>query len=694
MTLSGKEFPTLFTNDRKMNQNILKSRCVQFFLGVILMMSSCQDKVDESNLYVFVSDVVTSYIDKSSELNYFGELMRRVHTGRDASSSTFDALLSTRGNYTCFIPTNEAIQSYVDSLYKTKDMPMIDVPDSTAEFIVRNCIIDNGNENAYESVSFQDGAFQKPSMGNRFLTVLFDTIKGGQLAIYINTYSRILQRDIELENGIIHVVNQVISPATSSLPELIAATPNTRIFGHLLQVTGWSDQMHGYWDEAYAEKRYENSYTYYGWWGETPKYHMTGFTAFVECDSLLEKEFGVKLQMENSIVTNWDEIDRKIQEVCQEHYPDATHPDMKDQGNAVNQFVSYHLLDASIPFNKLVIHYNEVGYAYTRPDQLGINHPQYYEPMGKPRRILKITEGSQTQGKRINRWVKKYNLDNYREVEVPIPGTLVTATNYGYDNSALNGFYYMIDDVLWYDSDVKNKVLNERIRWDGLDLNPELMTNGMRNCNWNTTFFIPRGYCKNMVLNNDETYAYLLTTWGIEGDLAYEGDEPTFVGQYDLTFRLPPVPVDGTYEIRICYAVSSARGMCQAYFGTNPENLQALGLPTDMRLNTSNVTIGWKLDTDNEEENRENDKNMYNHGYMKCPACFGYPSKVGSVSGRNAENGVKTRRILYRGSLKAQETYYMRFKNVLENPAAQFDFDFFELVPKSVYAGVEQEDIW
>ena len=54
----------------------------------------------------------------------------------------------------------------------------------------------------------------------------------------------------------------------------------------------------------------------------------------------------------------------------------------------------------------------------------------------------------------------------------------------------------------------------------------------------------------------------------------------------------------------------------------------------------------------------------------------------------------KPRRILYRGLLKAQETYYMRFKNVLENPSAEFDFDFFELVPKSVYAGVEQEDIW
>ena len=39
--------------------------------------------------------------------------------------------------------------------------------------------------------------------------------------------------------------------------------------------------------------------------------------------------------------------------------------------------------------------------------------------------------------------------------------------------------------------------------------------------------------------------------------------------------------------------------------------------------------------------------------------------------------------------LRASEDFFHE-----ENPSAEFDFDFFELVPKSVYAGVEQEDIW
>lgn len=659
------------------------------FAGILC---SCQDKVDESDMYTFVSDQAGTYIQKN--FPYFAELMHRVHTGRSVKSSTFDNLLSARGNYTCFIPTDEAVQHYVDSLYDRKDMPISEVPDSTAEYIVRNSIIDNGSKEAYSTAVFQEGAFQLPTMGDRFLTINFDTITGGHLAIMINTSSRIIRSDIKVENGFVHVVDRVISPATSTLPDLLATVPNTQIFGHLMQLTGWNKKMTDYWDPDYEDMDYEKKYAFYGWEGETPLHHKMGYTAFVEPDSLLEDYFGFKCKTVNGVVTNWDEIDRKIQEECLKHYPGATNNDPTSMDNAVNQFVSYHLLEQAVPYNKLCIHYNEVGYSYTHPDQLGIDHPQYYEVMGLPRRILKITEGAQTQGKRINRYVSKRNMKNYRELEVPIPGTLILPTNGQYHNSALNGYYYLVDQVLWYDDYVPNTVLNERIRWDGLDIPGELMTNGLRNCNWNTTFYVPRGYCKNLILNNAQTHMFLLTTWGIEVDLAYEGDEPTFLGQYDLTFRLPPVPFDGTYEIRICYATSYARGMCQTYFGTNPKNLQAIGLPTDMRVEPSNITIGWVMDTGDQDIDRENDANMYRHGYMKCPACFGYPSKVGSVSGRNAEGGVKTRRIIYRGPLKSQTVYYMRFKNVLENPAANFDFDFFEFVPKHIYAGTEQEDIW
>lgn len=194
---------------------------------------------------------------------------------------------------------------------------------------------------------------------------------------------------------------------------------------------------------------------------------------------------------------------------------------------------------------------------------------------------------------------------------------------------------------------------------------------------------------------SDETHNYQLEPWAVEADLAYEGDEPTYVGQYDITYKLPPIPFSGTYEIRIMYATSTARGMCQPYIGTNPDNLTAIGLPVDMRIRpNANPNVGWIADGTDADENRENDKTLYIHGYLKCPACFGYPSKSGANPGRDGEGGVKLRQIIYRGPLDHTKVYYMRFKSILENAAAQFDFDTFEMVPKSIYAGAEQEDIW
>src|SRR5574344_526881 len=231
----------------------------------------------------------------------------------------------------------------------------------------------------------------------------------------------------------------------------------------------------------------------------------------------------------------------KVKAICKEHYPDATSDDLTSEDNAVNQFVAYHLVDEAIPYDKIVLHYNEVGYAYTNPFQLGIDKMQYFATMGKQRRILKVTEGSQTQGKRINRYVSKYNESNYREVTVPNAGTYIYSDNGKHDISALNGYYYPIDQVLWYSDDVVNKVLNERMRWDILSMQPELMTNGLRLIHQNMFYYIPPGYCKNEDYS-DETDNFQIEPWAVEGDLAYEGDEPLYIGQYDITFKLPPIP--------------------------------------------------------------------------------------------------------------------------------------------------------
>ena len=673
-----------------------RGACYLAAIGLFVMsltLSSCQDKVDESSMYTFVDDVVSTYLAKHDSLSYFWGMVQKTKLS-SKSPSTLDKLLSMRGNYTCFVPTNEAIQHHVDSVMNRHVEDMNEVPDSIRDNIVKDCIIDNGNVSAYETAELQIGSIEKESMNSRYLTVSFDTIAGGKSAVYINTFSRIIVPDIEVANGFIHVVNRVIAPYNNTLPDLMASQENLRIFSYLLKVTGWDTQMKDYRDMDYENAYHPATVTKRGWVGYVPKHHNSGYTCFVELDSLLEKEWGITLQMDGDQVSNWEEVMARVKEVCAEHYPNATSPDLKSEDNAVNQFVSYHLVDAAIPFDKIVLHYNEVGYAYTNPYQLGIDKMQYFVTMGKARRIMKITEGSQTKGKRINRYVSEYNQSSYREMTVPIEGAYINSDNGKFDIAALNGYYYPIDRVLWYSDDVVNKVLNERMRWDILSMQPELMTNGLRLVQQYMFYYIPPGYCKNMDYS-EETDNFQIEPWAIEGDLAYEGDEPFYIGQYDITYKIPPIPFSGTYEIRIMYCTGTDHGMCQPYLGTNPDNLTALGLPVDMRIRAaSNKAVGWTADGSDADVNRENDKTLYIHGYMKCPACYGYPSKSGTNPGREGEGGIKLRQIIYRGYLDHTKVYYMRFKSVLEDTNAQFDFDTFEMVPKSVFGGAEQEDIW
>ena len=58
------------------------------------------------------------------------------------SESTIAQLLSARGNYTVFAPTNDAVQHYLDSVYQTTDYDITQIPDSVADYIARNAIID------------------------------------------------------------------------------------------------------------------------------------------------------------------------------------------------------------------------------------------------------------------------------------------------------------------------------------------------------------------------------------------------------------------------------------------------------------------------------------------------------------------------------------------------------------------------
>lgn len=668
----------------------------------IFMSSGCSDNVDDSDIYTFTGKTIIDVLKEKPDYSDFVSILNKVHFS-DKSQSTAAQMLSARGNYTVFAPNNKAMSQYLDSIYETTGFDVRQVSDSVANAIVKNAIIDSKNAKAYYSTDFNSGALDRTNLDDRFITVGFKAGENSSI-IVLNNKSNVLTRDLETSNGVIHTIDHVLDFSNSNLAELIKQTPNLQVFGELLKLTGWQDSMAKYRDLAYEQLDHGTGTSTSGEVIYAPERRYFGYTAFVETDSVLAQYWQLPeiKYSDNGRISNWEQVYAAIKEKCSQLYPDCQNSNPKNENNAVNKFIAYHLLPMRIRWDQIVQHHCEMGYGYADPTTLGVDCYEYYETMGKTqRRLMKITEGAESDGKRINRKVTyDYGLygTDLKVKSVQRPGILIYENNKDYQQQALNGFYYTISEPLVYDEGVPNSVLNERIRWDFSSLLPELITNNYRKIKDSKNYYFPAGYFDRIKMAEGCNYKYISYYYAtIEN---YQGDEHNISGQYDFTVALPPVPFRGTYEFRISVAHYPALGMAQLYIGTDPNRLHACGLPIDLRLDVSSNAVGYQLDGADWDLNRQNDKDMRNRGYMKPPQHDGIKTGQGTAPLESMRSSIvkapyaRLRYIVYTGTIDPSQQLYLRVKNVLENTAASFELDYLEYAPKSVYAGYEAEDIW
>ena len=82
-----------------------------------MLLSACTEQIDTSVRYVFTTNTVISYLEKHEEYSDYLRLLGKTPVS-SVSKTTLQQLLTARGNYTVFAPTNEAIQLYLDTLVK------------------------------------------------------------------------------------------------------------------------------------------------------------------------------------------------------------------------------------------------------------------------------------------------------------------------------------------------------------------------------------------------------------------------------------------------------------------------------------------------------------------------------------------------------------------------------------------------
>ncbi len=338
-------------------------RSQSFLLCLLLLplcLSSCSDKVDKEDLYVFKAMTIRDLVNSREELSMFAKAMERSHNSTK-SASTVATLLGTYGNYAAFIPTNEAIKLYLDSVYGTTEYSIDTMSEAIANRIVLNCVMDFGKEKAFRIADLYEGSLTEGTLDDHHLVIRFGNWGDGSI-VRINGKARIVHADLECINGYAHIVDRVITPAPNTLPQLIAETGNLRIFYHLLETTTWADSLLKYRDRNYVQP------------GESyAKYRLYGYMAFTETDEVFHREWGVPLPVihdETGSVTNWEEIMAAVRQKCAEAYPEATGKDPCGEDNALNRFVSYHLIPFKMSYDRLTIKENIRG--HTREKLYGI----------------------------------------------------------------------------------------------------------------------------------------------------------------------------------------------------------------------------------------------------------------------------------------------------------------------------------
>lgn len=409
--------------------------------------------------------------------------------------------------------------------------------------------------------------------------------------------------------GIKSILQKSYKEDANHLANLIAQNPDVSIYYAALKATHMDDSIKHYVDVTYTwafDRDRIDSCTWTnsklcipvakllnGAGGEYdnvayPEKRYFNYTALLVPDVVLKEKYGI-----NTL----DDLRKIAHELYDPMYPE--HKDITDETdrrNALNRFISYHLLPIYGGYYTLTAMDNDDlqnNFNRTKTDIC-----DWYETL-MPFSTIKFSFPSGAQaGLYVNNRGVRMQADDrggfVRGAKVNTPGEMMDVPH-----TCFNGIFHYIDDIAAYDQTTQTIVFYDRIRVDATTLSPDFLTKLTdgeipRGHTWGDGKKYGQGYNTNNSLSNpsrsvgfksgfarnfeykENTHVHTrnrsLWFW------SYEGDEVILKGNYDATIKLPSLP-EGMYELRLATCVGfDTRGVVQMYIDGVP-----MGDPVDFR---------------------------------------------------------------------------------------------------------------
>lgn len=707
-----------------MNKNIFNfttKAAVMLMAAAGLAMSSCSMEPDDNNLQPITGFTIEDYLVGEEDLSNFNYILQR---------SGYDRVMSSYGDYTCFAPSNDAVMKYIDELWNDEEakIPHNGMTAQSLEGLTDSLCKDISE---FHLAGIEITRLDLSGSSSTFTTMLGRSIivssSGSDFLLNDSaTITYTTENEDKPNNGTVHKLNRVIPRSNRTvLNELEkAADGKYSIFVAALKLAGFEEIL----EKSKKDKdQFEDAITLGT--DEAGFYRMKdvteckiGYTIFAESDDVLKANGIGSLEdliaHANSVYGNSANSGSGWYDYFRNNGITVTTPTSlsdetvyHDSCNALNMWLSYHIIKASISKDLLT----SDASVWTQNGYSGDSY-EYYETM-LPKTLMKIWK-VRSEGKYyINRYVRNNTLTDGLETigssamhDVVRPGVIINTDDI---LQPINGYVYSIDGggtLLEYQSYVPKNVLNERMRMDFWSFLYESMSNGFRGKYRDeiaamgdgngTRVRFPNDYFDNIKVYNGRNTTIDMTTRVPSTETStswmnYQSDGLQGRSEYDLAIKLPPVP-DGEYELRIDITTPIAAGagdyfgMTQYYIGTSSDvgSMVAVDLPIDMRIPASDPRIGCTKLYDGgytaeweEDRGLESDKVLRTHGWMRGPLSIVMnASPVVTRVQRFTEYAM--RRILIKQKFE-QKDYWLRMKSVLSGNH-KYQIDYVEFCPLTV----------
>jgi uncharacterized surface protein with fasciclin (FAS1) repeats len=193
---------------------------VSIIMGTFFFAGCKKIKIEEST----TDDVnIVGYLDKRSDsFSLFRQILERTGNA---------SFLNAYGSYTCFAPTNSGVTKYLPKIgassVETADINVL--KDMVRLHLLEDTLYTN---------SFTDGKLPVITMYGQYL-ITSVTNQGGTSSYVVNRQAAVRESNIRVGNGIIHVIDNVLLPATKTIAEQLEEKPEYSIFVQALQETGF-----------------------------------------------------------------------------------------------------------------------------------------------------------------------------------------------------------------------------------------------------------------------------------------------------------------------------------------------------------------------------------------------------------------------------------------------------------------------